>query len=60
MEEREMYIICRKDGSMMLGSEYYGRNWCIKQFIKCSRYTWRQYYSMGIRCKKVKVTYKFI
>lgn len=57
-ETREMYMIFRKDGSMLLGTERFGRNDCIARFIKDSRHTWKQWYAMGVRCKKVKVTYE--
>ena len=55
---REMYMIFRKDGSILLGTERYGRNDCIDRFTKDSRYTWKQWYTMGARCKKVKITYE--
>lgn len=57
-EIREMYIIFRKDGTMMRGTEHYGRNYCISQFVKNSTYTWKQWYAMGARCKRVKITYE--
>ena len=55
-----MYIITNVCGDMMLGTECYMKSLCIERFVKKSRYTWKQWYRQGARCKKVKVTYEFI
>ena len=60
MEYRIMYIITTVSGEMMIGTEYCVKSLCIDRFVKKTRYTWKQWYRMGARCKKIKVTYEFI
>ena len=60
MEERTMYIITNVRGEMMLGTQCYMKSLCIERFVNKSRYTWKQWYRQGARCKKIKITYQFI
>lgn len=60
MREDIMYIITYPDGRIVVGSQKYYRGVCIKHWCEgCSR-TWKQWYNMGYRCKKVKVTFQII
>ena len=58
IEVRTMYMIFRPDGSMMIGSEFFIKSLCLEWMAKSSKYTWKQWYAQGFRCKKVEVTYK--
>ncbi len=60
MREDIMYMIVYPEGALIMNSQRYYRSDCVKQWCKgCSR-TWRQWYNMGYRCKKVKVIFQII
>ena len=60
MREDLMYIITYPDGTIVMNTQKYYRSDCIKCWCEgCSR-TWKQWYNMGYRCKKVKVIFEII
>lgn len=60
MREDIMYVIVYPNGLIIMNTQKYYRSFCIEKWCEgCSR-PWKQWYKMGYRCKKVKVTFEII